>query len=320
MNHEEWLANKRYYIGGSEAASVMGIGYGSALAVYLDKIGEGTPIEDNEPMYWGRTLQSILVDEYTKRTGIPAKNNEYDVYYHIQYIGCTPDAIAECPLRGRGVLEIKTAGEYMLSHWADDSAPEHYIIQLYHNMLCCDVKWGALVALVGGNKFIIREFTWDDELITMLRNREIAFWNNHVLPRIPPDPTGASLDVLSRLYPADNGELVPITNGIGKDIVNYTIVKERLKELESQEAELKARIQGVMGEAQKGIYQHDDGSIYAVSWSTVAGRVSLDQRALEAEQPEIYQRYCKTGSSYRRFTVAQKKGKLTAQERALIGG
>ena len=140
------------------------------------------------------------------------------------------------------------------------------------------------------------------------------------MKRIPPDPTGASLDVLSRMYPQDNGELMPITNGIGKDIVNYTIVKERLKELESQESELKARIQGVMGEAQKGIYQHDDGSIYGVSWSTVAGRVTLDQRALEAEQPEIYKRYCKTGGSYRRFVVNKKVGKLNAQERAMIGG
>lgn len=323
MEREQWLTERRKGIGGSDAAAVLGLNpYSSPLAVYLDKIGEGEKFEGNERTEWGLKLEKLIVAEYELRTGVPVTHNTeqiISVHPDLPWMCCTLDAVAHDPVRGPGVLQAKNVDRYMQGEW-NEQVPEHYLIQLMHEIGVTGYSWGALVVLIGGNEWKRYEFDRDEQLISLIIEKERDFWFGNVVARIPPDPTGASLDVLSMMYPKDNGELVPITNGIGKDIINYIIVKERLKELESQEADLKARIQGVMGEAQKGIYQHDDGSIYAVSWSTVSGRVSLDQRALEAEQPEIYQRYCKAGSSYRRFVVSQKKGKLTAQERAMIGG
>ena len=323
MDKTQWLQERRKGVGGSDCAAVLGLNpYNSALSVYLEKIGEGSAFEGNERTEWGLKLEKLIVAEYEIRTGIPVTHNtEQGISIHpeIPWMCCTLDAVAHDPVRGPGVLQAKNVDRFMKPEW-DEQVPEHYLLQLMHEIGVTGYSWGALVVLIGGNEWHSFEFARDEGLISLIIEKERDFWEGHVLPRIPPDPTGASLDVLSRMYPKDNGELMPITNGIGKDIVNYTIVKERMKELEEQESELKARIQGVMGEAQKGIYQHDDGSIYGVSWSTVAGRVTLDQRALEAEQPEIYKRYCKTGGSYRRFVVNKKVGKLNAQERAMIGG
>jgi putative phage-type endonuclease len=323
MNREEWLAGRHTGIGASEAAAVLGLSrYKSPLEVYLEKIGELGPQDDSERMYWGRKLEAIIAQEYGIRTGLKVNLNEdYTVLVHPdhKWMRCTLDAIAHDPEKGPGNVQCKNVDRFSAHEWAD-GVPEEYLIQVMHEMAVAGFNWGCLAVLIGGNQFKAYEFDRDNELIDLIIEKEEKFWKENVMQQIPPSATGASIEALSKLYPKDNGQLVAITNGIGKDIVNYTIVKERLKEIENQEAELKARIQGVMGEAQKGIYQHDDGSMYVVSWSTVAGRTSFDAKAFEKDHPELYAQYCRTGSSYRRFMVTQKKGKLTAQEQALIGG
>ncbi len=307
-------------IGGSDAAAILGLSrYKSSLQVYLEKIGELEPQEDNDRMYWGRKLEDIVADEYKERTKHVVLRSDPIWNLEHEWFRCNPDRLIHGGERGLGVLECKTASEYVKSEW-DDRVPEEYLIQLMHNIGVCDATWGALAVLIGGNDYRIFEFERDEELIGMIFEREKDFWFNHVLERIPPNPTGASLDVLARMYPKDNGQLVIIDNGIGTDIVNWVIARDRIKELEAQKDEMTARIQGIMGEAQKGIYRNDEGAIFVVSWSHVNGRTSFDTKAFETDHPELYQKYCRQGNGYRRFAITPKTGKLTAQERALIGG
>lgn len=70
MDREQWLEERKKGIGGSEAAAIMGLDKNrSALAVYLDKIGEGVSVEENERMHWGTMLEEQIALEYERRNG-----------------------------------------------------------------------------------------------------------------------------------------------------------------------------------------------------------------------------------------------------------
>lgn len=309
---EQHKKERRKGIGGSEAASVLGIGYVSPLAVYLDKIGEGVPVEENEAMYWGTALEKRIAQEYSIRTGLKVRWNieqELSIHPDHEWMICTLDAEVDCPRRGPGVLECKNVGAWMKGEW-EDRVPDHYLVQLMHNIAVKGYKWGALAVLIGGQTFRYFDFDRDDDLIKVIMDKEAAFWFNNVMQRVPPDPTGASLDVLSRLYQKDNGTAITLTgDAIGKAIRQYIDTKAALENLTKKHNDAKALIQSAMGEAAQGIYQ-DGNTTYGISWSTVKGRVGFDAKAFEKDNPEMYQKYVKIGASYRRFAVKEKKAAI----------
>ncbi|MFR4400922.1 MAG: YqaJ viral recombinase family protein, partial [Peptococcus niger] len=59
MSQEEWLEQRKKGIGGSDAGAICGLNpWKSAVEVYLDKLGELPPVEDNERMRMGVTLKT----------------------------------------------------------------------------------------------------------------------------------------------------------------------------------------------------------------------------------------------------------------------
>lgn len=323
MNRTSWLSERKKGIGGSDAAAVLGLSpYSSPLAVYLDKIGEAEPIEENERMAWGLKLEKLIVAEYENRKPVKViHNTEQIISIHPQqeWMCCTLDAVAY-PSEDEsnpGVIQAKNVDRFMKQEW-EDHVPDHYLIQLMHEIAVTGYSWGALVVLIGGNEWRCFEFDRDDELIDLIIQKESEFWHEHVLKRIPPDPTGASLDVLSKLYKHDNGTSIVLSQDeIGKAIHQYLDTKAALDALKKKNDDAKAIIQAAMGEASQGIYQDKD-TTYGISWSTVKGRVSFDAKAFEKDNPELYQRYVKTGASYRRFMVKEKKLAIDGEQKRRI--
>lgn len=315
MNRLQWLVERKKGIGGSDAAAVLGLSpYSSPLAVYLDKIGEGEPIEENERMAWGLKLEKLIVAEYENRRPVKVEHNteqRISIHPHHEWMCCTLDAVAY-PTEDEsnpGVVQAKNVDRFMKHEW-EDHVPEHYLVQLMHEIAVTGYSWGALVVLIGGNEWRHFEFDRDDELIDLIIQKESEFWHEHVLKRIPPDPTGASLDVLAKMYRKDNGSSVVLREDeIGKAIHQYLDTKAALDALTKKNDDAKAIIQAAMGEASQGIYQDND-TTYGISWSTVKGRVSFDAKALERDNPELYMKYMKTGASYRRFAVKEKKAAI----------
>ncbi|HPS93892.1 MAG TPA: YqaJ viral recombinase family protein [Deltaproteobacteria bacterium] len=315
MNREQWLKDRKKGIGGSDAAAVLGLNpYSSALAVYLDKIGEGEPVEENERMGWGLKLEKLIVAEYETRTGMRVVHNtEQSISIHPvhDWMCCTLDAVAyplDDPKNG-GVLQAKNVDRFMKHEW-EDRVPEHYLIQLMHEIAVTGLKWGALVVLIGGNEWRSYEFDRDEDLISLIIEKESAFWHENVLKRIPPDPTGASLEVLGRMYKQDNGKSITLyDDAIGKAITSYLDAKAHLDRYTKQKEDSEAIIKSAMGDAAQGIYQAGD-TMFGISWSSVKGRVGFDAKTFEQENPELYKKYVKTGASYRRFMVKEKKAAI----------
>lgn len=70
-NKEEWLKERKTYIGGSDLCSILGINnFRTELDVYFEKTTEGVTEESTNPAaYWGTVLEDVVAQEYSRRTG-----------------------------------------------------------------------------------------------------------------------------------------------------------------------------------------------------------------------------------------------------------
>jgi putative phage-type endonuclease len=315
MNREDWLNERKRGIGGSDAAAILGLSpFKSALQVFLEKTGQlEDKKNDAERLYWGLQLEEKIAQEYSKR------NKEWDVKYNCtneliisntyEWHICTVDALASNLINGypNKVIECKNINEYQAHEW-DNKVPNHYLIQLMHNISVTGLPYGVLCVLIGGQKWIAYEFERDEELIEMIVEREKNFWENHVLKNIPPNPTGASVDILNRVYRRANGtELTIDDNGIGDSIKAYSVAHKAKKEYEEQENANKALIQSHMGLAAKAIYlDKSDNTAYAISWANVKGSTKFDEKRFAQDHPELHQKYLYETEGHRIFRVTTK--------------
>ena len=78
ITHDEWLALRRTGIGGSDAATVVGLNpYSSPYYLFCDKRGELAEKADTEAMRQGRDLEQYVADRWMERTGKKCKRNNY---------------------------------------------------------------------------------------------------------------------------------------------------------------------------------------------------------------------------------------------------
>lgn len=298
-------------IGGSDAGAIMGLNpYKSAVEVYLEKIGQMEDKEDNEAMYWGRTLEEVVAREYARRTGNKVRRvNRMLTHPEHSWMIANIDREILTDERGVGVLECKTANQYMADQWKE-GVPEAYLLQLMHYLAVTNYAWGSIAVLIGGRDFRIYDFERDYELIEMMILKESEFWHEHVLKEVPPATTGIDTTVLAKLYPKDNGELITLDDAeLGSSIQTWLSSSAAIKAAEKKKKDAAAKIQAAMGEAAKAIYQKPGEPAYGISWTQVKGRLRFNEKQFEVDYPELYQKYTYEGAGYRRFSVKVKEQK-----------
>jgi len=210
MTREEWLEARRKGIGGSDAAAVCGLNpYKSPLEVYLEKIGEIDPPEDNEAMYWGRKLEDIVAQEFSERTGLKVRRvNSILQHKEVPFMLANLDRVIVGNDEGPGVLECKTSSAFKLKDW--EEVPLMYQLQVYHYLAVTGYKYAYLAVLIGGRIFKTFRLDRDEEIIANLIKIESDFWHNHVLAGVMPEPDGnkTSTELLSKLYPESNAQTI----------------------------------------------------------------------------------------------------------------
>ena len=68
--------------------------------------------------------------------------------------------------------------------------------------------------------------------------------------------------------------------------------------LKKQITEKENRIKDAMGDFETGYCGETK-----ITWRSSAGRVTLDSKKLQAEMPEVYEKYKKQGAAYRVFKI-----------------
>ncbi len=309
MDKEQFLAERQRGLGGSDAASVLGLSpWGSPMSVYKQKVyGPGTEL-DNEYVYWGRKLESVIRDVYTEKTGNAVTVPPLLVHPEYPFlIGHVDGMVVDDDGKQIGMIEIKTANISKRDDWGDpgtDQIPKHYMIQIQHYLGLTDVPWCDACVLIGGNDYRTYRILRNQKLIDAIYAKEVEFWRTHVEPQNPPeiDGSAASNDVLVRIYPRAAGEREswPEIDELARKLRD---TQTAITALSDEADRLKNLIKEQMGPIAKVI-----GPDYSFTWAEAKGRQTIDSKRLKEEMPDVAEKYTKVGEPTRVLRPYWKKG------------
>lgn len=299
MSHDDWLAERRKAIGGSDASSIIGLNpWSSPYTVWADKLGKLPPKEDNEAMRQGRDLEAYVAQRFTEQTGKKVRRENAILHNHrFPYAHANVDRMVVGEDAG---LECKTTSALNMKSFKNGSYPDNYYVQCVHYMMVTGCQKWYLAVLVLNRDFMVFEIDRDEDEIKALAKSEEEFWK-YVEAKTPPivDGTESTSKTISTIFPDSNSETVSLM-AYERDLAEYMALSAQIKALETRKEEVVNKVKVFMNEAGKG---ESDG--YRVSW-TSQERKTFDTKRFAAENPSInLDKYYKI-SKYRTFKVNEK--------------
>ena len=317
-SHEEWLQLRNRYLGGSDAAAVVGMNpFASPYALWAEKTGKKPGFSGNLATEVGTYLEEFVAQKFAAVTGKKVRNCNQS-FFNSKY----PFAIANIDREVVGEdsgLECKSTSALCASKFKGSDLPANYYCQCVHYLAVTEKKCWYVAVLIGNSDFKIYLLTrrvnetcpeWGeaifyitDEEISALMNEEANFWK-HVENDTPPaiDGSKATTDTLTTIY-ADSNDAEAVDLVLYKnDLAVYSAIGKQIKELQAQQDEAANRIKAFMGESASGFCEG-----FKVSWAS-ASRKSFDAKAFAKDNPSVdLSKYYKE-SNYRTFKINEIKG------------
>lgn len=286
---EQWLADRRLGIGGSDAAAVMGMSkYKTPLSVWMEKTGRTVPedISDKPAVYWGNILEDVVAREYAKRhPGHRVRRlNAVMVSKRWPFMRASVDRVVTDERGRRGILECKTADKRLAGDW-DGGIPDYYVPQPIHYLAVSGYDFYVVAVLIGGNDYRENTFERDEDDIMVLVGAEGAFWEM-VEGDVMPAPTGSPDDgaALAEVYPDGDGT-VSTTDEQMPELAAYARAKAAADAAEAAKREAANALKAAMGGA-----KCVETPLFRATW--VRSESSrLDQKALREAEPALCERY-----------------------------
>lgn len=290
LPHEEWLKYRRTGIGGSDASTIIGLNpYNSLFRLYADKKGFISAKEDNEAMRQGRDFEEYVAKRFCEATGKNVRRRNY-MFQHDNYDYILADIDREVVGENAG-LECKTASLFNKSDFENGEIPLTYYVQMMHYMAVMGYEKMYLAVLILSKGFYWFEVERNENEIDNLISAEISFWNNHIIPSVPPeiDSSDATKEALSEVYPFETD--VETNVALPEDLMSeYERVSDVFESSKAKLEEIKNTIKEILGQC---AYGKSDN--YKVSFKNQE-RTTIDSKALKAKCPETYKQFSKKSS------------------------
>lgn len=293
MDKPEWLQYRKSGIGGSESASVLGVNpYQTRRELALSKLGIIGEQPDNPAMERGRTMEPIISDLFTQRTGIELITSPVSLRHpEHQHMLASFDRVTT---DGETVVEIKCPGLNVFGKSKREGLPISWLIQLQHYMAFPGIKRGIFVVF-NAEKWEMLHFDQspDPELQNQIIDITGEFWESLQRGEIPED-TPPAID-MPTVSPSNVVRIE--TRDFEQAAYELRQAQEILKEAEALEQQAKDRIIGLMGQAT--VAESDALRCY---YQEQKGRVSFDQKKLAKDHPELdLSPYHKQGKPFKTF-------------------
>lgn len=301
MSRQEWLQERTKGIGGSDASIILGLNkYKTPFELWLEKTGQ-THVEESqaEAAYFGNLLEEVVAKEFEVRSGKKVRRNNF-MLQHPEYDFITAN-IDRKVVGEEALLECKTASAYLAKDWESEEVPAPYLVQVQHYLGVLGYEKAYIAVLIGGQKFLWKEIERDEELIQMIFDAEVHFWNHHVLGNVPPalDGSSAAEQFLKERYEkSDPEKTVDLSFSYKEKLDDYLELKQQEKQLKELIKQTENEIKNELKDAETGFVKG-----YEVSWKPVVSN-RLDTKRLKKEKPEIYEQFVKQSKS-RRFNVKE---------------
>lgn len=290
----EALVTRNTFIGGSDAAAVLGLSrWKTPLQVWAEKTGQ-LPREEGDslPQELGKMVEPIICDLFTKRTGKRiSQRNEKFIHPTIPFLACEIDGRIDGE---NAFLEAKMASGWKAKEWAGEDIPQEYIIQCMHDLAVTGMQRAYLAVLIGGNQdYKIKIIERDPVLIADLVRKEVSFWNTFVVPKVMPTTiTKNDADVLYSLFPIqDAGSEIELTDAANQLIESRQALLQDKARVEDLLDKTDNEIKALLRDKETGRTAQ-----WVVTWKAQQTN-RLDSTALKTAEPALYQQYTKQTST-----------------------
>lgn len=305
-----WHAARAKGIGGSEIAAILGkSSWSSPTDIYMKKIPqfESEPEPQTESARWGNVLEDVIIKEWAHRTGrhyvhIPVSlQSDENPIFIANVDGFEVDADNKLI----GLLECKTTTLYNESLWADAEVPIYYIYQIQWYMSITGLENTCIMCLVGGQHLYYYDFPASSDIAEEEKAGAIDFWNNHVIPMIPPALTALDADRLQKIKAEEEEHAEPI---ITEDTDTYDALQQyveyrrQISELEKEKKKVYAKVLDKLGTANELLaskVDEDGENIMHTAKCSYANRRTCDFETLEKFFPDVYAKVVKQSTSVR---------------------
>lgn len=236
MERQAFLERRKSGIGGSDVAAVLGVSkWKTPYQLWLDKTSETVEEKQSDLLHFGTVLEQVIADEYARRNNVKVLRRN-QMYRHAEH----PELIANIDryIVGGKILECKTCNAFASAKFGEggDEVPDEYLLQVQHYMHVTGYHSADLAVLIGGNEYRQFNIKYDADLAHFSAEKCVEFWNNYVLPQVPPPATAN--DDLVRYYNAKAGATITASDEIVKLLEEY-------KRLKAAESEAKAALEKI---------------------------------------------------------------------------
>ncbi len=219
-------------LGATDSAGLANKGWKTRVRIYRETIGEVKQDEDlPEVVKMGIILEPVVADLYTAQTGVKlARVNKTLRHREHDFIVCHPDRRVIGSV-GKKIVEIKNAfprNQEQRDRWGkegSDQVAAYILFQVQHQMAVTGAEVCDVAVLINGHDFRIYTVPRDEALILFIIENAQRFWHDHVMPRIPPEPTLAQED-LDFAYPTSNGVAVMADADAEQAMLEYAAYKQ----------------------------------------------------------------------------------------------
>ncbi len=319
-NDAHWHALRARDITSTEASALFNMSpYATLYELWQIKSGAmESQFEDNERIQAGRIIEPAIAALVAERYGVvvePFKAYATDTddrigsSFDYRIIGVTDAPVEDNTLRdmfhqfGVGILEAKNVdGLVFKRKWLDDETPAHIEIQLQHQLELSGHGWGAVCALVGGNRLVPYVRERDVAVGRAIRAKVREFWKSIETGQSPPIVYPDDADVVIALHQFSDGSVLDLRGTTDHDVMlaAYDDVKAQIKALEENEKVLKASIMDLSGEA--GSLLWSGGKIVLTQTKGTPGKVVTPEMVGTTIGGRKGYRMCR---SYPKSTTAQ---------------
>jgi predicted phage-related endonuclease len=166
-------ANRRSFIGGSDARTIMGDNEAALQRLWKEKRGEVEPedLSGNLIVQLGLVTEALNRNWYERNTGRTVECVQHRLRHPVlRWMGATLDGIVAA---SGAVFEAK----FMLPwSFSEDAAAEKHMAQLQHNMWVTNSRLAALSVITGGGKWVEIAISADPLYQHLLLTAEKKFW------------------------------------------------------------------------------------------------------------------------------------------------
>lgn len=314
LTRQLWLRYRKKGIGGSDASVIFSANpYRCKLDLYHEKLSDTVEDElDSLPILVGKALEPVIAAYFAKKTGFEVYKDT-NMYAHPVHRHMIADLDYRVRFRDENtgelrdaILEIKTASFFKKDEWENGAVPYAYELQCRHYMAIMNIDTVFVACLYDNNDggYVTVRIDRDMAIEQFIIEKEMEFWQNHIISRIPPTDDDRSALVLGSL--ARHLERDGISSAVVEDMGLVEIASEicRLKALaaghKKQSDDYNIKAKDLMAPLRKAAGMSKK-TIFGDYLFTVSQRKdrSCDFDALETAYPRIYEQFVVANPSER---------------------